>query len=819
MKNKKNYLIIIGYGILLILCLVGFNNIYGSSVDWITQHTVIPDYFRKLFYETHRLVPNLAFELGGGQNIFNYSYYGLLNPVFLISFFFPSLSMQTFVIIASIILYLLSGILSYKFFQKHMNPKQALLFSLIMMSFSPISFHFHYHIMFVWYYPFLVLALMGVDRYFEKHSSLQLIVWTTLLFFMNYYYGVTSLLVVGVYSLYLILTKYDKWKDIVKQTFLICLRLCLTVLLAAIILIPTAVTIIGSKRSGTIAVDFGDLFIFNIKESMYSPFGIGLTFIFILAIVTNLLTKKKKKEDLFLNGILALITLLPVFMYVLNGFLYARGKVLIPFIILFCLSLNKFFENLKSKQINLSTVFFCAIIILICGVIFNCDSVLVIVFLIDAIATLVVILRFSRKYNVLTIFALITILLSTIGSNYNAKYLTKDKYKEIVANDALVNKLLAKVNDDDYFRIDSNIGSNKNSNKIYNRNFFNASIYSSTYNHKYSDFYNFKMGNNIPNRNSFVQSGTNNSLFHSFMGVKYLIAENYDSIDYDLVKKNKKYGLYKNDKVRPLVYVDNNLSGEKQYQSLSFPYSLEFMLKNSVVGNSKPVPYKSSIKKINDDFEASYLIDFAREKKYTYKLSEPIKDKYLIVEFDVLANQSCQDGEFNGDVFITINGVKNKLTCKDWYYFNDNKHFEYVLSSKEGIDELNILFSRGKYRISDINLYSMEKVTKDITKVDKLKIDKGDSEITGKVKLPKNNYIITSLPYDRGFSVFVDGKKVKSEIVNEAFLGFKVNKGSHDFKIKYEALYFNISVCISLGSLGLAVLLLFLEKRNFEKNK
>lgn len=200
-------------------------------------------------------------------------------------------------------------------------------------------------------------------------------------------------------------------------------------------------------------------------------------------------------------------------------------------------------------------------------------------------------------------------------------------------------------------------------------------------------------------------------------------------------------------------------------------------------------------------------------------MSEPIKDKYLIVEFDVLANQSCQDGEFNGDVFITINGVKNKLTCKDWYYFNDNKHFEYVLSSKEGIDELNILFSRGKYRISDINLYSMGKVTKDITKVDKLKIDKGDSEITGKVKLPKNNYIITSLPYDRGFSVFVDGKKVKSEIVNEAFLGFKVNKGSHDFKIKYEALYFNISVYISLGSLGLAVLLLFLEKRKFEKNK
>ena len=31
---------------------VGRYGIFGSNVDWISQHSVIPDYFRQQFYET-----------------------------------------------------------------------------------------------------------------------------------------------------------------------------------------------------------------------------------------------------------------------------------------------------------------------------------------------------------------------------------------------------------------------------------------------------------------------------------------------------------------------------------------------------------------------------------------------------------------------------------------------------------------------------------------------------------------------------------------------------------------------------------------------
>ena len=84
--------------IYLLLCLltvfvcwlfVGRNGVFGAKVDWISQHSVIPDYFRQQFYDTGELFPEFAANLGAGQNIYHYSYYGLYSPVILVSYLLP----------------------------------------------------------------------------------------------------------------------------------------------------------------------------------------------------------------------------------------------------------------------------------------------------------------------------------------------------------------------------------------------------------------------------------------------------------------------------------------------------------------------------------------------------------------------------------------------------------------------------------------------------------------------------------------------------------------------------------------------------------
>ena len=95
--TKKDYL---NLGLLVLLYLIVIflithgKYIYGSSVDWEVQHWAIPEYFRNLFYHTHELIPNFASNLGGGQNIFYFAYYGFLSPIMLISSLLPQVQMS-----------------------------------------------------------------------------------------------------------------------------------------------------------------------------------------------------------------------------------------------------------------------------------------------------------------------------------------------------------------------------------------------------------------------------------------------------------------------------------------------------------------------------------------------------------------------------------------------------------------------------------------------------------------------------------------------------------------------------------------------------
>ena len=157
------------------------------------------------------------------------------------------------------------------------------------------------------------------------------------------------------------------------------------------------------------------------------------------------------------------------------------------------------------------------------------------------------------------------------------------------------------------------------------------------------------------------------------------------------------------------------------------------------------------------------------------------------------------------DLAITINTVKNKLTNKKWKYYNGNTTFDYVLAF-DNQEYLNISFTEGVYNISDFELYYLDYVhlEKLSSKVDALNSD---------IEVSKDGYFTISIPYDNGFIVKVDGQDVKTEKVNETFLGFKITKGRHNIDIEYKAPLKDISIVISI--IGIIALLVtnFLESK------
>ncbi|HJF94784.1 MAG TPA: YfhO family protein, partial [Lachnoclostridium phocaeense] len=59
--------------------------------------------------------------------------------------------------------------------------------------------------------------------------------------------------------------------------------------------------------------------------------------------------------------------------------------------------------------------------------------------------------------------------------------------------------------------------------------------------------------------------------------------------------------------------------------------------------------------------------------------------------------------------------------------------------------------------------------------------------LTGSFTTENGGWLITSIPYDQHFTVYIDGKEVPASQVNGGFLGAETEAGSHQVEIRYDA--------------------------------
>ena len=337
-KDYCNYFILGGTVLLIFLIVTHFSNVFGSDTDWINQHTVIPDYFRQLFYQTGKLFPNFAFSYGAGQNIFNLSYYGLFSPIILISYFLPFMGMKTYIIISNLIIIILSSILFYRWLRNNnYNENIALISALIFVLSDSFIFHMHRHIMFVNYMPFLIMGLMGVDKLFKSNKKSLLIIGIFLMIMTSYYYSVGGILVIGIYYLYKYFSDKDKkgiklfLKDLIKFIGLVFIG----ILMASLLLLPTVYTLLNGRGTSETSINLLSLFVpyLKIHKIFCGTYAIGLSMLAFIALLYLFFTKKK--NNIILGILLCVVLFIPIFMYILNGGLYLREKCFIPFMPLF----------------------------------------------------------------------------------------------------------------------------------------------------------------------------------------------------------------------------------------------------------------------------------------------------------------------------------------------------------------------------------------------------------------------------------------------------------------------------------------------------
>ena len=277
--------------------------------------------------------------------------------------------------------------------------------------------------------------------------------------------------------------------------------------------------------------------------------------------------------------------------------------------------------------------------------------------------------------------------------------------------------------------------------------------------------------------------------------------------------------LYESKNSNTIGFVTYNKTNKDDFDNLSYPYNI-YNLVNGVVTDDVTTNINSKIEKFDLNYEViesdidykykSSIYKLDLEDTKNIKIKTDLTDEYILfIRFDMLYSESCSFG----DTAITIRNVRNKLTCRSWKYHNQNYTFDYVLYNN--LDEIDIRFEKGKYEIANIETYKVKKsdMFLDNTKFNVTDI-KGDF-IYGNVEALEDGYFILTVPYDKGYTIYVDEVKTNVIEVNSGLVGFKIDKGYHDIKIEYRAPLKNVGLFISL----IGFILFLLELRSDKKWK
>jgi len=646
----------------------------------------------------------------------------------------------------------------------------------------------------------LLLSFIGLDRYFEKKKSELFIISTVCIVLTNYYFSVGCLICLFVYAIYRILKDEEfSWKPFFLSAFKTGLLFVVPVLICAFFLLPTIGALLSGSRPYKAELDQNMLLLPKTKNLFYKYFSCGITGTMLIGLVGNILSKDTKKHDKFLNITLLALLFVPIIAYLLNGMLYVNPKVIIPFLPLYIYSFVSFVIRLKERKEPIVIPTLIAVILILICADFHKEKGEVYQSVIFEIAL------FTLLYGKTKIICLYTIvfLLSGLGE-CDIEYASKAFVKSTCVNE--ISEMMENTESGNY-RVNISYMDRFNCNRSFKDAYMGVSSYSSTPNKHYLEFYENHMGNNESERNSIMVTGTRNELFYCFMGTRYIFAENDPGFLYEKVDGRNNINMYESKYAYPVVYKSKNLVSDKTFDAVKFPYNVEMLMHNTVVSEECNSEYETRI--IKYEVEDSYFIEQEEDQEYSIELDEVFKDKILYLTFNI---DNTDESFGTKTLELSINGVTNLLNSANGTYYNENTKFEYVIPM-ENTNVLDIKISSGIYPIYGLEMYYQELSYEQYEEAGNLKFDENEDTITCTVNAVEGEYLVTSIPYDKGFSATINGEDAEIEVVNKAFVGLKLKDGKNEVVLNYDSPLLNVGYIISLIGIAAFIWIVIKEKR------
>lgn len=296
---------------------------------------------------------------------------------------------------------------------------------------------------------------------------------------------------------------------------------------------------------------------------------------------------------------------------------------------------------------------------------------------------------------------------------------------------------------------------------------------------------------------------------NAFLGIKYLIAKFEplaDTNNWTLFGKQKNMSYYRNKSYLSLGFMtDSKLEHFKADQEN--PFRSQQDLFQNATGIKDDLYERLKVSSASHENLNVYYRGVSENNQgiygqYSYKPKDADKDAKLSWNFTVPKDCSVY-------VYAKIDNAENvsvyggsKTTAQSY-----NIKRPYLLSAgvfKKG-DKLNISskVDKGKSGNADIYvcMFNQDVYNKgyELLKDELLNITSIDStNVKGDITVKQDGLMYTSIPYESGWSAYVDGEKVEITPIDNAMIGLKLTKGKHDIEFKYSPAGFIPGLAVSI---------------------
>lgn len=335
---------------------------------------------------------------------------------------------------------------------------------------------------------------------------------------------------------------------------------------------------------------------------------------------------------------------------------------------------------------------------------------------------------------------------------------------------------------------------------------------------------------------------------NTLASVKYMgvAKKNTATIPYGYKKvqetKNKYYSIYENQYSLPLGYtydkivnadrIDQYSAAEKQETTmLAAIVEDKDMDKNSNLTVATKLPLtaqKLKIKniKLNGVSMTKDTIEIEKPgatMKFSFE-APANAETYLSLVGDIYAEKDAKEH------FITARikapGVKYGHKFRIDAYTTGQKEYLFNLGYREGaVKTCTLKFvGTGTLKYKDLAIYSqtMSNYADRVNALKENSLQNAKAEkntVTGNITVDKDKMLVVTLPYQKGWTAYVDGKKTDIQRVNYQYIGINLKKGTHDIKLHYQLpgikLAFMITGC---GIIAFVAIIIFNIVRKRRKN-